>query len=239
MIGLWRIVPIGGLVLSSAAMAADVATTFDVGDDFAASGNRVFVAEDNGGVIEMHLVSEPHRAPYRIGSGYDEGGDRIAADGDLLFVAEDNGGRVEYFNLRTGGYWQVLLERSDFDVGDGLAAGQGLLYVAEDNGGLVRTYEIATGLPGRWFETSYDSGDRVAAAGPLFLVAEDNGGTIEVYNALQDWSVPRAVPSGFDRDDGLGAYILGIDGLQLVICVAEDNGGHVRCDAHDMGQFLY
>ncbi|NIN00732.1 MAG: hypothetical protein GTO24_22400 [candidate division Zixibacteria bacterium] len=228
--------------------AVHIPTTYDIGDSFAAEAHRVYVAEDNGGWIEVRSVQKPDPPIAILRTGYDRGGDDIAVDDPYLYVAEDNGGRVEVHDLMQGGSL-VDAFMTTFDRGDALAASMGLVFVAEDDGGLVEAYGHT---PAGWqvvdrFVTSYDSGDDVAATNVAFLVAEDDGGLIEVHrgrvgqqNRIVSWE-----PKGnfgrttFDRGDGLGAYILSRqDGLDLVLCVAEDNGGRVECTTRNYSSWL-
>jgi hypothetical protein len=237
-----------GIVLLAAASSfgqavRTLSTTYDRGDSVAALGDRFFVAEDNGGRVDVYSISQRVRVG-QVSTGYDRGGDRIAvgpgtAAGLRLFVAEDDGGWVDVLEENQG--WAMSQRfRTSFDRRDGLAAANNLVFVAEDDGGLVEVYDVSQGgaLVGQ-FSTSYDRGDDVAAASFLFLVAEDDGGLVEVYNSVREWRKMGQLNTGYDRRDGLAAYILGYDGGLLVVCVAEDDGGQVECSEHKLDQFIY
>jgi len=229
--------------------AAHIATTYDVGDAFAASGHRVYVAEDDGGWIEVRSVQDPARPIVGFRTGYDRGDD-IAVDGRYLYVAEDDGGRIDVHDLEQGGRLVETFTTS-FDRGDALAAALNLVFVVEDDGGWVEVY--ARG-PGGWgavvglrFRTSYERGDDVAAANVAFLVAKHDGGLIEVTRARigENNKIAGWQPKGhfgrttFDRGDGFGAYVLqGRDRVDLVLCVAEDDGGTVECTTRDYSSWL-
>jgi len=228
--------------------AAQISTTYDVGDSFAAAGHRIYVAEDDGGAVEIQSLQNPTPPVAVLRTEYDRGGDDIAVDGHNLYVAEDNGGRVEIYDLARGGS-PVDAFTTTFDTGDALAASLGLVFVAEDDGGWVEVYgrDAAGWRVVDGFQTHYDRGDDVAAANVAFLVAEDDGGLVEVYRGRvgQQNKVVRWEPKGnfgttaFDRGDGLGAYILSRDGgLDLVICVAEDDGGQVECTIRNYSSWL-
>lgn len=209
-----------------------VITNYDRGDSVAAFGDWIFVAEDDGGTVEVHSISNGGVVVAKISTNYDWGGDKIAADSDRLYVAEDDGGWIDvyariYTDKGQGWRWASRFQIKNFDKGDGLAADNGLVYVAEDDGGIVEVYDASrNGTFIERFRTTYDKGDSVAAVGSLFFVAEDDGGIVTVYRKRQGTRTRVGeIVSGYSGGGGGGmgfaVYMLGSGNSQtLGVCVA-------------------
>jgi outer membrane protein assembly factor BamB len=206
--------PLAGSVDSKADTVRPVDTDYDQGDSFAAASDRIYVAEDDGGVIHVYTVSSggDHFAQYKSTS-FDEG-DSIAVYSEsadtYLYIAEDDGGRVDVYQIVDDGQHLKLFQSfgTSYDKNDRIAAGGGNLYVAEDDGGKVDIYDAMSGQPKGSFNTTFDRGDSIAAYGVLFLVAEDDGGKIQVLNEAQKWHVMGEFDTVYDKGDGIGTYML-------------------------------